>query len=102
MRRHLYYVTEFVEGQSLRQWMHDHPHPELQRVRGIVEQIAKGLRAFHRKEIIHRDLKPENILVDKFGTAKIIDFGSTRVAGVAEVKTAPARPGNPRPAGAIA
>jgi serine/threonine protein phosphatase PrpC len=92
MRRHLYYVTEFVEGQSLRQWMHDHPHPELERVRGIVEQIAKGLRAFHRKEIIHRDLKPENILVDKFGTAKIIDFGSTRVAGLEEIASPVAQP----------
>jgi eukaryotic-like serine/threonine-protein kinase len=92
MRRHLYYVTEFVEGQSLRQWMHDHPHPELERVRGFVEQIAKGLRAFHRKEIIHRDLKPENILVDKFGTARIIDFGSTRVAGLEETASPVAQP----------
>jgi serine/threonine protein phosphatase PrpC len=92
MRRHLYYVTEFVEGQSLRQWMRDHPHPELETVRGFVEQIAKGLRAFHRKEIIHRDLKPENIVVDKFGTAKIIDFGSTRVAGLEEIASPIAQP----------
>src|SRR5919108_2624934 len=92
MRRHLYYVTEFVEGQSLRQWMRDHPQPELETVRGFVEQIAKGLRAFHRKEIIHRDLKPDNILVDKFGTAEIIDFGSTRVAGLEEIASPVAQP----------
>jgi eukaryotic-like serine/threonine-protein kinase len=92
VRRHLYYVTEFIEGQSLRQWMHDQPHPELERVRGLVEQIAKGLRAFHRKEIIHRDLKPENILVDKFGTAKIIDFGSARVAGLEETASPVTQP----------
>ena len=53
-------------------------------MRGIVEQIAKGLSAFHRMEMLHQDLRPENIMIDRTGTAKIIDFGSTSVAGVAE------------------
>ena len=84
VRRSLYYVTEFFEGQTLRQWMLDHPRPNLEMVRVIVDQIAKGLRAFHRKEIIHQDLKPENILIDSSNALKIIDFGSSRVAGVLE------------------
>jgi eukaryotic-like serine/threonine-protein kinase len=84
VRRSLYYATEFFEGQTLRQWMLDHPRPNLEMVRVIVEQIAKGLRAFHRKEIIHQDLKPENILIDSANALKIIDFGSSRVAGVLE------------------
>jgi serine/threonine protein phosphatase PrpC/predicted Ser/Thr protein kinase len=83
-QRFLYVATEFVEGQTLAQWMADNPRPDLERVRGIVEQIAKGLRAFHRKETLHQDLRPENIMIDKTGTVKIIDFGSARVAGVAE------------------
>jgi serine/threonine protein phosphatase PrpC len=83
-RNYLYVVTEFVEGQTLTQWMIDHPKPDLEKVRGIVEQIAKGLRAFHRKEMVHQDVRPDNIMIDKTGTAKIIDFGSTKIAGVAE------------------
>jgi len=83
-RRSLYYVTEYFEGQTLRQWMLDHPSRDLETVRRLVEQIAKGLRAFHRKEILHRDLKPENILIDRNGTCKIIDFGSAWVAGIEE------------------
>jgi serine/threonine protein phosphatase PrpC len=83
-RSHLYTVTEFVEGSTLAQWMVDHPRPELETVRGIVEQIARGLRAFHRREMLHRDLRPENIMIDKTGTVKIIDFGSVMVAGIAE------------------
>jgi serine/threonine protein kinase len=51
-------------------------------VRGIVEQIAKGLRAFHRKEMLHQDIRPDNIMIDATGTVKIIDFGSTRITGV--------------------
>jgi serine/threonine protein kinase/serine/threonine protein phosphatase PrpC len=83
-RNYLYVVTEFIDGQTLTQWMIDHPNPELETVRGIVEQIARGLRAFHRKEMLHQDIRPDNVMIDKTGTAKIIDFGSTKITGVAE------------------
>lgn len=81
----LYTITEFVEGQTLRQWMIDNPKPALEEVRDLIEQITKGLRAFHRREMLHQDLRPENIMIDVNGTARIIDFGSTRVAGVQEI-----------------
>ena len=86
-RNHVYVVTEFLDGQTLGQWMIDNPHPELETVRGIIEQVAKGLRAFHRKEMVHQDLRPDNIMIDLSGTVKIIDFGATSIAGIAE--TAP-------------
>jgi serine/threonine protein phosphatase PrpC len=86
-RNYLYVVTEFIEGQTLAQWMIDNPKPDLVAVRGIVEQIAKGLQAFHRMEMLHQDLKPDNIMIDTVGTVKIIDFGATRVAGVEEIAT---------------
>lgn len=83
-RNFLYIVMEFVDGQTLTQWMIDNPRPDLETVRGIAEQIAKGLGAFHRMEMLHQDIRPDNIMIDKTGTAKIIDFGSTKVAGVVE------------------
>ena len=85
-RNFLYLVTEFVEGQTLAQWMIDHPRPDLSTVREIAGQIAKGLRAFHRMEMVHQDLRPQNIMIDAKGTVKIIDFGSTKVAGVIEAE----------------
>ena len=84
-RSYLYIVTEYIEGQTLAQWMIDHPKPDVETVRGIVEQIAKGLQAFHRMEMLHQDLRPGNIMIDTTGTVKIIDFGSTRVAGLMEI-----------------
>ncbi len=83
-RSALYTVFEYVEGQTLEQWMRDNPRPPLERVRGIVEQIVKGLRALHRQEMIHQDLRPANIMIDRHGGIKLIDFGSVRVAGIAE------------------
>lgn len=86
-RHYIYVATEFVDGQTLAQWMIDNPKPDLETVRGIVDQIAKGLQAFHRLEMLHQDLKPDNIMIDGTGTVKIIDFGATRVAGMMEVST---------------
>jgi serine/threonine protein phosphatase PrpC/ribosomal protein L39E/predicted Ser/Thr protein kinase len=83
-RNFLYVVMEFVDGQTLTQWMIDNPRPELETVRAIVEQIAKGLGAFHRMEMLHQDIRPDNIMIDKTGTARIVDFGSTKVTGVVE------------------
>ena len=85
-KSNLYVAMEYIEGQTLTQWMIDNPKPHLETVREIVEQIAKGLRAFHRKEMLHQDLRPENIIIDRSGVVKIIDFGSVRVAGVAETR----------------
>ena len=86
-RHYIYVVSEFIEGQTLAQWMIDNPKPDLASVRGILEQIGKGLQAFHRLEMVHQDLKPDNVMIDGTGTVKIIDFGATRVAGVIEMAT---------------
>ena len=83
-RNYLYIVTEFIKGTTLKQWMVDNPEPDIETVRNIVEQVANGLRAFHRQEMFHQDLRPDNIMIDETGTVKIIDFGSVRVAGLME------------------
>lgn len=81
----IYHVTEYVEGQTLREWMDANPKPEMKQVYAIVEQIALGLRAFHRLEMLHQDLKPENVMLDALDRVKIIDFGSVKIAGIAEL-----------------
>lgn len=83
-RSALYVAMDYVEGQSLAQWMIDNPEPKLETLRDIVGQIAKGLQALHRMEMLHQDLRPENIIVDETGTVKIIDLGSVRVGGIDE------------------
>jgi len=84
-RSFLYYVTERLQGQTLQQWIRDHPHPTLSQVRSIIKQLAAGLYAFHHLEMFHRDLKPDNIMIDEHDTVKILDFGSTKIAGLEEI-----------------
>ena len=83
-RNYLYNVTEYIKGQTLTQWMIDNPKPKIEIVRDIIEQIAKGLMAFHKLEMIHQDLRPHNIMIDSNNCIKIIDFGATRVEGLIE------------------
>jgi len=81
----IYLVMEYIEGVTLAQWLRDQPRPGLDAVRRIVDQVGRGLRAFHRLEMLHQDVRPENVMIDADGTARIIDFGSVSVAGVLEM-----------------
>ncbi|GJE09568.1 Serine/threonine-protein kinase PknD [Methylobacterium longum] len=83
-RSHLYTVMRYVEGQTLAQWMRDHAAPDLETVRKLLDQLARGVQAFHRREMVHQDLRPDNVLIDASGTVQVIDFGATKVAGVVE------------------
>lgn len=83
-QNYLYVVTEYIEGQTLTQWMRDNPCAEFGQVRTLIEQIGKGLRAFHRQDMIHQDVRPDNVMIDSSGTAKLIDFGAVCVAGISE------------------
>jgi len=85
-RNYLYNVSEFIEGQTLSQWIIDNPNEKFENIREIVKQIAKGLYAFHKQEMIHQDLRSENIMIDKTSTVKIIDFGATKVKGITELE----------------
>ncbi|KKK57970.1 hypothetical protein LCGC14_3049150, partial [marine sediment metagenome] len=41
----------------------------------------------HRLDMLHQDLKPGNIIISHDGVLKIIDFGSTKIAGIADISS---------------
>src|SRR5438128_11526165 len=53
-------VTEFIEGQTLRQQMAE-ARINLREVLDVTSQVASALAAAHEAGIVHRDIKPENI-----------------------------------------
>ena len=80
----LYHISEYIDGQTLTQWMYDNPSPSIGQVRDIIKQVISALRAFQRLEIVHRDLKPDNIMIDQYGQIKLIDYGAVFVASLDE------------------
>ncbi len=86
-RRFLYYVLESIDGMTLGRWSEENPSPPVEQVIGIAGQIVEGVRALHRRDTLHQDLKPDNILLDRDGQVKIIDYGSCRIGGIAEIST---------------
>src|SRR2546430_13212537 len=70
-----YVVMELVDQGSLDDLMALQPRLPEKRVLEIGIQVAKGLRAAHRRGLIHRDVTPANILFVDEHAAKIGDFG---------------------------
>ena len=90
-RRFLYNLMEYIDGPTLQQWIAAHPKPDVHEVVQLVRQAGRGLLALHRRETLHQDLKPANVMLATDGTAKLIDLGSCRVAGILEIASPLAR-----------
>jgi serine/threonine protein kinase len=84
-------ASEFIDGQTLRQWMAD-MRMELREHVDVAIQIANALVEAHAEGIIHRDIKPENVMARPNGLVKILDFG---LAKLTEHRIAIANPGTP-------
>ncbi|HET7469514.1 MAG TPA: protein kinase, partial [Gemmatimonadales bacterium] len=79
---HLYYVTPFIEGGSLRDRLASEGRVALGPALRLTREAADALDYAHRQGVIHRDIKPENILLDQ-GHAIVADFGIARAVSAA-------------------
>lgn len=70
-----YIVMEYVEGQTLKEYIQQNSPVKVEVAIKIIEQLASAMNHAHQNQIIHRDIKPQNILIDKNGNVKITDFG---------------------------
>lgn len=70
-----YIVMEYVEGQTLKQYIQQFAPVHPRKAVNIMVQIASAIQHAHDNQIIHRDIKPHNILIDHHGNVKVTDFG---------------------------
>ncbi len=73
-----YMVMDYVEGQSMREWLRKHPQPSEAQLRNILMPLLDGLEHVHEAGLLHRDIKPDNIFITTKGKPVLLDFGSAR------------------------
>lgn len=75
-RRGVFVVMEYVEGQSLVEWLADGARqwPE---ILAVFLAAGQGLVAGHSQGIIHRNFSPANVIVDFDGSVRVVNFGLT-------------------------
>lgn len=74
-----YFVMEYVEGESVADWLIAHYRMKVEQAIPIMQQVCLGLGYAHSAGIIHRDIKPDNILLTKDGVVKVADLGLAKV-----------------------
>lgn len=79
----MYFVMEYLDGESLAQLIRTSSPVPLERALKILQQLFRAMRAAHDAGIIHRDLKPENVVIvpreDGADLVKVLDFGISQV-----------------------
>src|SRR3989442_1676632 len=74
----LFYVMEYVEGESLRHRLTRQGSLPVEDAIGIAAEVGDALQYAHENGVIHRDIKPENILLSR-GHALVTDFGIAKL-----------------------
>src|SRR5947208_2612804 len=94
-REGLYYVAEFVDGESLAGRL-ERGSLSPAEAGDIAEQLCRALARAHGQRIVHRDVKPANVLISAAGEVKLGDFGVARLAEGSTGGTAGGVVGTPR------
>src|SRR5262249_21983801 len=79
-----YFVMEYIEGQSLSEYLTEHGPLSVREALEIGRQVALALDYAHSPPlpVIHRDIKPQNILIDAHSKRAVVtDFGIAKVRG---------------------
>ena len=83
-----YLVMEYVEGQTLKEFIVSNGPLAPERALPIMQQLVSAISNAHYNGIVHRDIKPQNILMDLEGNVKITDFGiAMALSATAHTKT---------------
>jgi serine/threonine protein kinase len=78
---HPFFVMELLKGTDFKTLLEGGPAGlPVERVVGLMAQVADALEYAHRQGVVHRDIKPANLMELAEGGVKICDFGISRYA----------------------
>ncbi|MBX7218455.1 MAG: serine/threonine protein kinase [Blastocatellia bacterium] len=78
----LFMVMEYLEGETLDNYLTRSGPLSLQRTLEIIEPLCDALSVAHEQNILHRDLKPANIMISTkkdHTIVKLLDFGIVKL-----------------------
>jgi len=68
-------VMEYVDGQSLKEYLQQKGRLNDSEIRTLFTQILTALQHVHDSGFVHRDIKPSNFMITQSGSIKLADFG---------------------------
>lgn len=80
-RGHCYFISEFVKGVSLDEYMNIHKLSMDDRL-SIFSKVCEAMNHAHQHCVLHRDLRPSNIVIDGKCNPRIVGFGIATVTDV--------------------
>eukprot|EP00939_MAST-03C_sp_MAST-3C-sp1_P004111 g4111.t1 len=87
--KYMYLIMELCNGGDLHKFIRKKSHLNERTIRGLMRQLAQGLKFLWSHNLIHRDLKPQNLLLSlddsNNTTLKIADFGFARHLAVSSM-----------------
>lgn len=93
-----FYAMEFIEGESLNQYIKRQGSLPPTVALEIVDQVAAALEVAHKEQVVHRDIKPANLMLrfDEAGrlNVKVIDFGLAKAASSSRSDVGLSTPGS--------
>ncbi|MFI5843787.1 protein kinase [Catenuloplanes sp. NPDC051500] len=83
--RNRYVVMDHIEGDTLRDWLAEHPDSTLTSRLQRLRNVAAALDEMHSGDqtvvpIAHGDVKPGNIVIREDGTTELVDLGLMRIS----------------------
>jgi serine/threonine-protein kinase len=76
---HAFIAMEYVEGNSLREYLARGARFEERDIVSIMSQLLDALDFAHKRTVWHRDVKPANLIIMGNGRIKLADFGIARI-----------------------
>ena len=75
-----YIISEFVEGQTLIQYLQKHGCLTMEESMAIIAPVMNALEKIHARNMIHRNVSPSNIMILPDGRVKLMEFRAARNA----------------------
>jgi serine/threonine protein kinase len=81
-KRGITLVMDWVEGQTLEEYVAEHGPLEDEVATHIFCKVLDAVSYAHQRNVIHLSLKPSNIIIGKDGNIKVLDFGMARLTSL--------------------